>query len=70
MTSKPQLARVLVRQVLDDDAALEAGVAHQLAQRLLERALEDLGADLLVALELQRVDRPAPRAAASRRRRG
>ena len=51
------------------DRALEAGVVHQLAGRLLERPLEDLDADLHVRLELQRRRAPAPPPAAPRRRR-
>src|SRR5262249_37306389 len=42
--------------LLDDHAALEAGILHDVPDGLLERALHDVGADLLVALELERLD--------------
>src|SRR5881409_2128847 len=42
--------------LLDHDAALEARVLDDLADRLLERPLDDLRAYLLVALDLQPVD--------------
>ena len=40
--------------LLDDDRALEARVVGELAERLLERAEDDLRARLLVALERRR----------------
>src|SRR5436305_7738878 len=43
-------------QLLDDHAALEAGVGHQLADWLLEGPAQDRGTELLVTLERQRVD--------------
>src|ERR1051325_3352519 len=55
--------------VVDDDRALEAGVVGELAERLLERADDDLRARPLVwvteALELDRGDRVEERDAAS-----
>src|SRR5262249_6553428 len=45
------LALVLLH-LLDDDRALDAGVLAQRAQRLLERALDDVHANPLVTLEL------------------
>src|SRR5260370_190151 len=42
-------------QVLHHDAALEARIRHELAQRLLQRTPEDLSADLLIAIEPQLV---------------
>src|SRR6266508_3238443 len=42
--------------LLDDDAALEPGVLHDLPDRLFERAAHDQRANLLVALDLQAVD--------------
>ena len=41
----------------DDERRLLARVGHELAQRGLDGARDDLGADLLVACELERVDR-------------
>ena len=40
--------------LVDDDGALEARVVRELAERLLERADDDLRARLLVALEARR----------------
>src|SRR3989442_1573318 len=42
--------------LLDHDAPLQARVLDDLADRLLERPLDDVGADLLVALNLELVD--------------
>src|SRR4029453_10801573 len=45
--------------LLDHDRALEAGVGGNPPQRLLDGALDDVDADFLIALELQRVERLA-----------
>src|SRR5438552_2152335 len=42
--------------LLDDDAALEARVLDDLSDGLLERPLDDVGAHLLVTLNLELVD--------------
>src|SRR5262249_36510708 len=46
-----------VADATDDDRAFFAGVADDLAQRLFAGAAHDLRADLLVAFQLQLVDR-------------
>src|SRR5437588_749329 len=49
------VTRLRRAHLIDDDRALEARVRRELAERLLERADDDLRARLLVALE--RLDR-------------
>src|SRR4051812_10827906 len=64
------LARGGLADVVDDDRALVAGVLRDLAERLLERADDDLRARLLVLdverVEIDRTDRLEQRDAAAR----
>src|SRR5207253_7410536 len=48
---------VLVAQVLNHDAAFQPSIADQLADGLLQGATKDVSADLLITLQLERVDR-------------
>src|SRR4051812_37081035 len=50
------VAGLRVAHVVDDDRALEPGVVRDLAQRLLERAQDDLRARPLIALERVELD--------------
>src|SRR6202048_1280705 len=56
VVAKPALP---LEHFLEDDARLEAGVADDAPQRLLERAADDVRAHLLIALQLERVERVA-----------
>src|ERR1035437_7883118 len=47
---------LVIADLADDDRALFAGVGDDLAQRLFQGALHDVGADLLVAFQLQSID--------------
>ena len=49
----PGYMRDRARRILCDDAALQASIAHQLAHRLLQGALQDQRADLLVTGKLE-----------------
>ena len=51
------LAHLQLLHLLDDHRAVLAGVDRDAAERLLERALEDVRAGLLVAFELELVER-------------